>query len=117
MNDPYYNIALALPDFDENAYGIYSGLMYSVTFVPALLFVGPLSGNWNRKLTVGVSSIGWGLCIFLHAYAQNKYHLFILFALVGLFQSIGNTLTYVLITEYFEPKARVRAFFIFSILT
>lgn len=115
-NLPEYSIQVAIPDFNDVAYGQYIGLVFTLAFVPTLLFVAPLSGNWNRKLTVGLSSIGWGVCIFLHAFATTKYELYFLFALVGVFQSVGNPLTYILITEYFEPKARVRAFFVFQIL-
>jgi MFS family permease len=91
--------------------------MYSITFVPALLFLGPLTGNFNKKLTVGLTCIAWGVCTVLHAYAENRFHLYILFALIGLFQSVGTPIVYVLITDYFEPRLRVKAFFVFSILS
>ena len=117
MGMPYYNIQHEITDFDDEDYGWYAGFVYSAAFVPTLLLTAPVSATWNRKLTVGLSSIGWGLCIMLHAFAHNKYHFFILFSLTGALHSLGSPLTFILITEYFEPRARVRAFFVFSILS
>ena len=100
----------------QDTYGIYAGLMYSLAYCPMLLFVNPLTESWNRKLTIGITCTCWGICSCLHALTLNIYVLYLLIFLIGFFQSMAGPMTYTLITDFFSPKYRVKAFFAFSVL-
>ena len=112
-NDGYYTMIHEVTEFTPETYGNYVGFYYSVTFVPALLFVGHLTQSWNRKLMIGISCFVWGLASYLHSYATSMTQFYILRMIVGFSSSISGPATYSLITDFFEKKYRIKAFFFY----
>ena len=55
-----FQIAKAIPEFNEDAFGEYIGLYYNIGFFPALLFVAPIVDNFNRKCIIGFCAIIYG---------------------------------------------------------
>ena len=41
--DPFYSMDKAIPTLNSATYGAYVGLYYSITYAPALLFMGHLT--------------------------------------------------------------------------
>ena len=115
-DDKFRLMQLNVEGFDSSSFGTYNGLMNMVTYCPMLLLAGPLVENWNRKLVIGVTCIGWGTCTVLHAFATKMTTLYILMSFIGFFQGIYGPVVYSIITDFFPPEKRVRAFFIFSLL-
>ena len=69
--DPYYSIAYDVEGFDAQTYGSLVGFWYSILFCPSLLFVSPLTENWNRKMLIGGTCFVWGLCSFLNGFCTT----------------------------------------------
>jgi MFS family permease len=112
-DDPYYIMSHELTELNSETYGNYVGFFYSVTFAPSLLFVGHLTQSWNRKLMVGIACFAWGLSTYLHSYATSMTQLYILRMCVGLFSSMSGPATYSMITDFFDKKYRIKAFFVY----
>ena len=112
-DDPYYIMSHELTELNSETYGNYVGFFYSVTFAPSLLFVGHLTQSWNRKLMIGISCFVWGLASYLHSYATSMTQFYILRMIVGFSSSISGPATYSLITDFFEKKYRIKAFFFY----
>lgn len=87
-----------------------------VSYCPMLLIAGPLVEPLNRKLVVSFTCIGWGVATVAHAYATEMWHLYVLMITMGLLQGIYGPVVYSIITDFFPPEKRTRAFFIFSLL-
>ena len=114
--DKFRLMHLNVKGFDASTFGTYNGLMNMLTYCPMLLLAGPLVENWNRKFVIGVCCIGWGLCTVAHAFATSMTTLYILMLGIGLLQGIYGPVVYSIITDFFPPEKRVRAFFVFSLL-
>ena len=114
--DPtFYDIKDAIPTFNSKAYGFYVGTCYSISFAPALLFVGHLTEQANRKMMVGVSCFLWGALTAVNYFISSNIPLFIVRFFIGLVQSFSGPATYSLITDYFPKEYRVKAFFAFAV--
>ena len=114
--DPYYVIKLGVAGFNDETYGQLVGFWYSILFCPSLLFVSPITENWNRKMLIGMTCTSWGLLSYMNSYAYDMPTMYVLRLFIGLAQSMSGPPTYSLITDFFPPKYRVKAFFAFSIM-
>ena len=90
--------------------------MYSLTFAPLLLFVGHLSDTWNRKLMIGICCFLWGLISYANSYVYELYYLYTYRLLLGLVQAFTGPALYSIISDFFPPHLKVRAFFIYATL-
>lgn len=114
--DPYYSIQDDVPGFNGATYGSLVGFWYSILYCPSLLFLSPITEGWNRKFLIGLTCMTWGFLSFLNAYAHSMSTMYVLRLGIGLAQSMSCPPTYTLITDFFPPKYRVKAFFAFSIM-
>lgn len=114
--NPYYSISHDVEGFNPETYGSLVGFWYSILFCPSLLLISPLTEKWNRKYLIGTTCMFWGLFSFLNGFATNMPVMYVLRLGVGLAQSMSGPPTYSLITDFFPPRYRVKAFFAFSIM-
>lgn len=75
-------------DFSSSYIQSWSGWIFGVTFVTALLFApiwGKFGDRYGRKLILIISATGLGICLLLMGFATSVLQLFILRALMGFF--------------------------------
>lgn len=59
---PYYKIENDIPNFTGDTYAYLVGFLYSVSFIPMIIFVGYITENTNRKNLIAISCFLWGAC-------------------------------------------------------
>lgn len=115
-DDKFYNMRKDMVDLDAQSYAEYSTVYFGITFIPSLLLGGPIIQSCNRSNFLGMSTVIWGACSILHAFATRMWMLYILIAIIGMLSGLSASLTHQLVTEYFEEKYWTRAYFAYSIL-
>lgn len=117
IDDPFYSMQMVKNlGLNGTTYGLYSSLWQIITFIPALLLGGPIVNNWNRSSTLGWCTFIWGGCSCLHGIAWNMEILYGLSAMIGFVQGLSSALVYTLVSEYFEDRYKLKAYYAFSIL-
>ena len=92
--------------------GPYNSMLYA----PMTLLVGGFTDRVNRKnLILGSCFIG-GFVTLANAFTDNIYVIIGLRIAMGFFSSLFQPASYSIINDYFPPKARTKAFFIYQIL-
>ena len=106
----------ALPGMTSTWYGNYAGFFYSITYAPAMLFMGHLTDRCNRVIMVSLSCMIWGALSYAHAYTNDLWTLNALRLAIGFAQSFAGPPTYMLVSDFFEKEHRIMSFFVFTTL-
>ena len=64
----FFHINIAISGWSEESYGILVGPAYCIPLGFCLLFSGAISDNFNRKIIIIISTIGWSSITFYNAY-------------------------------------------------
>ena len=115
LQDPDFNIRVAVGGFDNDAYALLVG--DSMSFISALfvLFTGGLSDFIDRKLLLCVSCFFWTLCTYLSSFATEFHQLLALKIIGTFFSAFTGPCSYSLLTDWIVPEERTMAYALYAL--
>lgn len=60
-DDPFYMMAIDIPDFTPSKYGLLSGVLFTSLFSVTVLFSGVMSDNCSRRLLLAFAAMLWSV--------------------------------------------------------
>lgn len=91
------------------------GICFTLTFLPCLLFSGPLIEGFDKTNVLGFGTAINGFIVMLHSMVMDAREAMVLISLAGICQGFCVSLSYQIVTEFFAPKYKTKAFVLFSI--
>ena len=73
LNDPFYAMQKDDIGLDSKSYAQYSGFWFNCTFIPCLLFGGPLVTNLKKTTALGWATLLAGVAVAGHGVATEMW--------------------------------------------
>jgi MFS family permease len=116
-DNPEYNIALAIDDYNPTNYGILVGPAFNILNGVIVLFTGGLTDKVNRRNMICIACLLWGFFTFLNSFCKTFYELLVFRMLLGSTMAFFGPAVYSLIADFFPVDQRTNAFSVYAILT
>lgn len=94
LDDPFYAMQKDTIGLDSKTYADYCGISFTITFIPCLLFAGPIIADWPQVRTFGVCLTLQGILICLHGSAQAMWELLVYSFTTGILQGISAAIVH-----------------------
>lgn len=82
-----------------------------------MALVAPFCENYNRKMIIGFSTVGYGIAQLSISFVKNPRILNVISLLMGLFQALVEQIIFTINGDFFAPNVRQKAIIAFSFLT